>query len=388
MTSTIPKLRILRGDLLDFTEDPGFALPGEAPGVRWRPDHRVLIQDGRIQAVLPPDMALPPEWAGVPEEVHPGRLIMPGFIDTHVHCPQLDVIASFGTELLDWLNTYTFPAERRYADPAVSREGAHRFLNALWAHGTTSAVVFPTVHKVSAEALFEAAHAAQMRLVTGNLGRATFKTSAVDRERWTIEAPARVFDSQEAVQAAFKAGEAAPAYPSISDDEIRETLEKNQIRLLKERGADITIFSPRASAMAPHVGDESVAIEWARRCNDLIARVVGLFPDVFAGVCMLPQSPKADMQGSIEELERCVTELGFIGCNLNPDPGGGHFQLICRHTRAQARCRQVCVTDALQRSLSQQTVKRLAASNIYRRVQQRMGKRHVHQLTEVWFLVQ
>jgi 4-oxalmesaconate hydratase len=77
--------------------------------------------------------------------------------------------------------------------------------------------------------------------------------------------------------------------------------------------------------LAPHVGDADVAREWAIRCNDLIARVVGLFPDTFVGVCMLPQSPKADMTNSIAELERCVTELGFIGCNLNPDPGGGHF---------------------------------------------------------------
>lgn len=131
---------------------------------------------------------------------------------------------------------------------------------------------------------------------------------------------------REEQKAAFKAGVVCPPYPEISDDEIRETIEANQLRLIKERGADLTIFSPRASAMAPHVGDEAVAREWARRCNDLIARVVGLFPETFVGVCMLPQSPKADMAGSIEELERCVTELGFIGCNLNPDPGGGHFQ--------------------------------------------------------------
>jgi len=78
-------------------------------------------------------------------------------------------------------------------------------------------------------------------------------------------------------------------------------------------------------AMAPHVGDESVAIAWARVNNDLIKRCVDLYPEIFAGVCMLPQSPKADMKGSIEELERCVVELGFVGCNLNPDPGGGHF---------------------------------------------------------------
>ncbi|ATY33494.1 amidohydrolase family protein [Sphingomonas psychrotolerans] len=130
---------------------------------------------------------------------------------------------------------------------------------------------------------------------------------------------------REAQKAAFKAGEAPPPYPAISDDEIRETLEANQIRLIRERGADMTIFSPRASAMAPHVGDEGVALAWARVNNDLIKRCVDLYPDVFAGVCMLPQNPEAGLNGSIAELERCVTELGFIGCNLNPDPGGGHF---------------------------------------------------------------
>ena len=126
--------------------------------------------------------------------------------------------------------------------------------------------------------------------------------------------------------AAFKAGQSAPPYPEISDADIRQTIEANQLRLLRERGADMTIFSPRASAMAPHVGDQSVAVPWARACNDLIARVVGLYPETFAGVCMLPQSPEAEMTSSIAELRRCVGELGFVGCNLNPDPGGGHFQ--------------------------------------------------------------
>ena len=161
--------RLLWGDVLDFTDDPGFAPPHASPGVRWRADHLVLIEDGRIAAVQPRAAALDPAWQAVPVEDHRGQLIMPGFIDTQVHCPQLDVIASFGTALLDWLNTYTFPAERRYADPAVSQAGAQRFLQALWAHGTTSAVVFPTVHKVSAQALFEQAHAQGMRLITGKV---------------------------------------------------------------------------------------------------------------------------------------------------------------------------------------------------------------------------
>ena len=130
---------------------------------------------------------------------------------------------------------------------------------------------------------------------------------------------------REQQKAAFKAGKAAPAYPKISDAEIRETIEANQLRLIKERGADLTVFSPRASAMAPHVGDQTVAVKWAQVCNDLIARVVGLFPETFVGVCMLPQSPEASMVSSIAELQRCV-EMGFIGCNLNPDPGGGYFR--------------------------------------------------------------
>jgi 4-oxalmesaconate hydratase len=117
----------------------------------------------------------------------------------------------------------------------------------------------------------------------------------------------------------------APSGLKIGDDEIRQSIENNQLKLLKERGADMTIFSPRASAMAPHVGDEAVSKAWTRACNDLIKRVVDLFPETFIGVCQLPQSPGATLEGSIEELERCVNELGFVGCNLNPDPSGGHF---------------------------------------------------------------
>jgi 4-oxalmesaconate hydratase len=117
----------------------------------------------------------------------------------------------------------------------------------------------------------------------------------------------------------------APSQPRISDDEIRESIEKNQLKLQRERGADITIFSPRASAMAHHVGDESVSMAWTRVCNDQIKRVVDLYPENFVGVCQLPQSPGVPIANSVGELERCVRELGFVGCNLNPDPSGGHW---------------------------------------------------------------
>lgn len=153
----------LRGDLLDFTGAPEWGATA-SPVVRFRPDHWLLIEGGRIVGA----QAEAPD-ASWPRHDHSGQLILPGFIDTHVHSPQLDVIASYGTELLDWLNTYTFPAEQRYADVAEAEAGAARFLDALLAHGTTSAVVFPTVHKASTEALFAAAQARGMRLITGKV---------------------------------------------------------------------------------------------------------------------------------------------------------------------------------------------------------------------------
>jgi 4-oxalmesaconate hydratase len=124
---------------------------------------------------------------------------------------------------------------------------------------------------------------------------------------------------------AWEAGLAPPAYPRISDDELRESLETSQLRLMAERGIDLTLFSPRASAMGHHVGDEALSVAWTRECNDLVARVAGLYPDRFAGVCQLPQSPGVDPVRSTAELRRCVEELGFVGCNLNPDPSGGHW---------------------------------------------------------------
>ena len=111
----------------------------------------------------------------------------------------------------------------------------------------------------------------------------------------------------------------------ISDEDIRETIEQNQLRLLRERGGDLMIFSPQASAMEHHVPDAATAAAWARACNDLIARVVSLFPEHFAGACQLPQTPGGALDDSVAELRRCVEELGFVGCNLNPDPSGGHW---------------------------------------------------------------
>ena len=112
----------------------------------------------------------------------------------------------------------------------------------------------------------------------------------------------------------------------ISDDELRETIVSNQLKLMTERGSDMTLFSPRASFMAHHIGDFEVSATWAGICNELVHRVSTLFPDHFVPVAMLPQSPGVDPRTCIPELERCVNEYGAVGINLNPDPSGGHWK--------------------------------------------------------------
>ena len=139
-------------------------------------------------------------------------------------------------------------------------------------------------------------------------------------------APAAHQKFRDAQLAGLKDPTAPPAKPGpISDDEIRETIEKNQLRLQRQRGSDVTLFSPRASAMGHHIGNEAISSAWTRANNDLIKRVVDLYPENFVGVGQLPQSPGVPVAHSIAELERCVRELSFVGCNLNPDPSGGHW---------------------------------------------------------------
>lgn len=153
----------LRGDLLDFVAEPAWG-DVNSGAVRLDTDCWLLIEDGRIVARQASDPG--PQWTRCD---HRGCLVMPGFIDTHVHSGQIDVIASYGSALLDWLETYTFPAERRLADPERARAQAEFFTECLLAHGTTAAVVFPTVHKVSVEALFESASQRGMRMVAGKV---------------------------------------------------------------------------------------------------------------------------------------------------------------------------------------------------------------------------
>ena len=108
----------------------------------------------------------------------------------------------------------------------------------------------------------------------------------------------------------------------ISDDELRDSVESNQLRVLRERGGDVMIFSPKASGMGHHVADPAIATAWARASNDLVWRLAELYPDTFAPVAQLPQTPEGNIDGVVAEIRRTVGELGFVGVNLNPDPSG------------------------------------------------------------------
>lgn len=162
MVNELPRVA-LRGDLLDFTGEPSLDAPGGVH-VRYRPDHWLLVEGGRIVGAQ-----TQPPGEGWERVDHSGRLILPGFIDTHVHSAQIDVIGAWGTQLLDWLNTHTFPAEQRMADAPHAAAISELFIESLLAKGTTAACVFPTVHAASVDTLFAAAEARGMRLIAGKV---------------------------------------------------------------------------------------------------------------------------------------------------------------------------------------------------------------------------
>ena len=160
-----PRLSAVRGEIVHFLADPAAApraLEHFADGV-------LIVRDGHVAECGPAAALLTKLPSGTPLADHRGRLILPGFVDTHVHYPQTEIIASHGEQLLEWLERYTFPAERRFADPAHAAEVAGFFCDELLRNGTTTAAAFATVHPASVEALFEAAQQRRMRLITGKV---------------------------------------------------------------------------------------------------------------------------------------------------------------------------------------------------------------------------
>jgi guanine deaminase len=154
-----------RGEILSVPHDPRVA--GQE-AIRHDPDGLLVVEDGIILARGPYEAVIA-QFPGLTVEDHRGRLIVPGFVDTHIHYPQTERIAAYGLQLLGWLEEHIFPAERAFADPAHARGVSGFFLDELLRHGTTSALVFATVHESSVDALFEAAVARNMRIASGKV---------------------------------------------------------------------------------------------------------------------------------------------------------------------------------------------------------------------------
>ena len=165
MSTASSNVQAYRASLLHFRADPAF----DDGAALWHEDGLLIVEDGRVKAAG--DHAalvstLPP---GLEPVDYRGKVIAPGFIDTHLHYPQTDMIASPSPGLLPWLETYTFPSERRFEDPAHARATAEFFLDELLRCGTTTAVVYCTVHPQSVDAFFEASEARNLRMVAGKV---------------------------------------------------------------------------------------------------------------------------------------------------------------------------------------------------------------------------
>lgn len=157
--------RAIRGRVLHFLRDPQF----HDDAYQYWEDGVLIVTAGRITAAGDYAQLADRIPAGAQVIDHRGKLIVPGFIDTHVHYPQTDIIASPSPGLLHWLDTYTFPEERRFSEPAYAAGVAGFFADELLRNGTTSAMVWSTVHAASAEALFAESERRNMRMITGKV---------------------------------------------------------------------------------------------------------------------------------------------------------------------------------------------------------------------------
>jgi len=164
--SVPPVRRAFRAEIVDFSGDP--ALLGEDACRHWS-DGLLVVADGAVEQVGDAASLLAPLAPGTEIVDLRGKLILPGFVDTHVHYSQTDAIASYGSQLLEWLERYVFPTEQRFADPAHAAEVAAFFIDELLRNGTTTAMVFATIHPASVDAIFAAAAARRMRLIAGKV---------------------------------------------------------------------------------------------------------------------------------------------------------------------------------------------------------------------------
>jgi guanine deaminase len=295
-----------RASILHFSADPAF----DADAHAWHEDGVLIVRDGRVQAAgdyaqlratLPPDV-----------QVHDyrGKLIVPGFIDTHVHYPQTDMIASPAPALLPWLETYAFPTERKFADPAHAREVAGFFLDELLRCGTTTAMVYCTVHPASVEAFFSESEQRNLRMVAGKI---MMDRNCPESLRDCAESGAR--DSEELIRKWHKRGRQLYAITP----RFAPTSTEAQLQLAGELA--------RAwpdTYLQTHVAENTDEVAWvkslfpaARSYLDVYDRYSMLRPRAMYAHCIwLEDDDRARMRATQSAAAVCPTSNLFLGSGL------------------------------------------------------------------------
>jgi guanine deaminase len=296
----------LRGQTLAFRGDP--FLLGEDAAVHHT-DGAVVVQDGRIAEVGPAARVLAAR-PGLPVESHAGKLILAGFVDAHIHYPQTGVIASHGAQLLDWLERYTFPAERAFADPEHGRAVADLFLDECIRNGVTTACVYCTVHPQSVDAFFERARARGLRMAAGKV---MMDRNAPD---WLTDTAQSAYDDSAALIARWH-GTGRATYAVTPRFAITSSPAQ-----LEAAGA---LWAEHPSAlMQTHVSENAAEIAWiaelfpeARDYMDVYEARGLVGPGaIFGHAIHLTQRERALFRDSGAAIAHCPTSNTFIGSGL------------------------------------------------------------------------
>ncbi len=305
MSTATPNVQAYRASLLHFHADPAFHADAHA----WFEDGLLVVEDGRVKAAgdyaklscMLPDGVTPVDYRG--------KLITPGFIDTHLHFPQTDMIASPSPGLLPWLETYTFPTERRFGETGHARATAEFFLDELLRCGTTTAVVYCTVHRESVDTFFEASEARKLRMVAGKV--------LMDRHcpDFLRDAEGGVGDSADLIEKWHKRGRALYAItprfaPTSTDAQLRATGE------LAAAYPDTFIQT--------HVSENQDECKWvgelhpqARSYLDVYERFGLMRPRALFGHCIwLDDEDFARMTATGAAAAVCPTSNLFLGSGL------------------------------------------------------------------------
>jgi len=296
-----------RGSILHFLEDPLHA--GER-SYQYFDDGVLLLRDGLVESLGDACTLLKTLPTGVSVVDYRGRLIVPGFIDTHVHYPQVDMIAAYGEQLLAWLERYAFPTERRFDDAVHAREVAEFFLDELLRNGTTTAMVFATVHPASVDALFEAATARNMRMIAGKV--------LMDRncpEFLRDTAASGYEDSQQLIERWHERGRQLFAVtPRFAPTSTEEQLQLAG-RLLDEHPG--VYLQSHVAENRSEIAWVAELFPWSRSYLDVYDRF-GLLRDrsVYAHCIHLDRTDRTRMAQSGAAMSFCPTSNLFLGSGL------------------------------------------------------------------------